>query len=77
MKEPKSDLGEGGCHRDRRLCRHADFDRAARRLATVPTPVRFSAFAAGFVIYLLVRRSVLAGVIGAELVLPGGKWLLT
>ena len=43
-------------------------------LATVPTPVRFGAFAAGFVIYLLIKRSVLAGVIGAELVLLGGKW---
>lgn len=43
-------------------------------LATVPTPVRFGAFVGGFVIYLLIRRSVLAGVIGAELVLLGGKW---
>jgi hypothetical protein len=43
-------------------------------LATVPASVRFSAFAAGFLIWLLVRRSVLAGVIGAELVLLGGKW---
>ena len=44
-------------------------------LATVPASVRFSAFAAGFVIYLLVRRSILAGVIGAEAILLGGKWL--
>jgi hypothetical protein len=43
-------------------------------LASVPTPVRFAAFIGGFLIYLLVRRSVLAGVIGAELVLLGGKW---
>lgn len=43
-------------------------------LATVPTAVRFSAFAAGFAIWLLARRSVLAGVIGAELILVGGKW---
>jgi hypothetical protein len=43
-------------------------------LASVPTAVRFSAFAAGFVIWLLGGRSILAGVIGAELVLLGGKW---
>ena len=43
-------------------------------LATVPAAVRLSAFAAGFVIWLVARRSVLAGVIGAELVLLGGKW---
>jgi hypothetical protein len=45
-------------------------------LATVPATVRFSAFAAGFLIWLLAGRSVLAGVIGAELVLLGGKWWL-
>jgi hypothetical protein len=45
-------------------------------LATVPTTVRFSAFAAGFLIWLLAGRSVLAGVIAAELVLLGGKWWL-
>ncbi len=43
-------------------------------LATVPALVRFSAFAGGFVIWLLVKRSILAGVIGAELILLGGKW---
>lgn len=43
-------------------------------LASVTTPVRFSAFFGGFVIYLLLRRSVLAGVIGAEVILLGGKW---
>jgi branched-subunit amino acid transport protein len=43
-------------------------------LATVSTPVRFAAVAAGFVVYLLVKRSVLAGVIASELVLLGGKW---
>jgi Branched-chain amino acid transport protein (AzlD) len=45
-------------------------------LATVPATVRFSAFAAGFLIWLLAGRSVLAGVIAAELVLLGGKWWL-
>ena len=43
-------------------------------LARVPPAVRFSAFAAGFVIWLVVGRSILAGVIGAEPVLLGGKW---
>jgi hypothetical protein len=43
-------------------------------LASVPATVRFSAFFGGFVIYLLLRRSVLAGVVGAELMLLGGKW---
>ena len=43
-------------------------------LATVPLALRFLAFAFGFVIYLAVKRSVLAGVIGAELILLGGKW---
>jgi hypothetical protein len=45
-------------------------------LATVPATVRFSALAAGFAIWLLAGRSLLAGVIGAELILLGGKWWL-
>lgn len=46
-------------------------------LATVPAGVRFAAFAAGILVYFAVRRSVLAGVIGAELALLGGKWWFT
>lgn len=45
-------------------------------LATVPVSVRFGAFVAGFIVYLIVRRSILAGVIGAELILIAGKWYL-
>ncbi|ETR75472.1 branched-chain amino acid transport [Afipia sp. P52-10] len=45
-------------------------------LATMPTPVRFAAVVVGFLVYLLVKRSVLAGVIASELVLLGGKWWL-
>lgn len=44
-------------------------------LATVPTPVRLGAVAAGFVAFLLIRRSVLAGVIVGELALIGGALL--
>ena len=43
-------------------------------LASVPTPVRFGAFIGGFLVYLLIRRSVLAGVIGGEMILLAGKW---
>ncbi len=43
-------------------------------LAAVAAPVRFGAVAVGFLAYLLVKRSVLVGVIVAEMVLLGGKW---
>jgi hypothetical protein len=35
-------------------------------LATVPTPVRLGAVAVGFIAFMLIRRSVLAGVIAGE-----------
>ena len=38
-------------------------------LATVPTPVRLGAVAAGFLAFVLIRRSVFAGVIAGELAL--------
>src|SRR5215212_6429448 len=38
-------------------------------LATVPTPVRLGAVAAGFLAFVLIRRSVFAGVIVGELAL--------
>jgi hypothetical protein len=41
-------------------------------LATVPTPVRLAAVAAGFVAFILIRRSVFAGVIAGELALVIG-----
>jgi len=41
-------------------------------LATVPTPVRLGAVAVGFVAFMLLRRSVLAGVIAGEVALTLG-----
>ena len=41
-------------------------------LATIPLSVRIAAVAAGFVAFLAVRRSVLAGVTVGEAVLIGG-----
>jgi branched-subunit amino acid transport protein len=45
-------------------------------LATIPLPVRVAAVAAGFLAFLLVRRSVLAGVVVGEAVLIIGASLL-
>ena len=45
-------------------------------LATVPATVRFGAAAAGFVIYLMTRKSVFAGVIAGEIVVLAGAWWL-
>ena len=44
-------------------------------LATVPTSVRLGAVAAGFVAFVLIRRSVFAGVIAGEIALIGGALL--
>ena len=45
-------------------------------LASVPAPLRYGAVVVGFLVFLLVRRSLLAGVICGELVLVLGKlWL--
>jgi branched-subunit amino acid transport protein len=41
-------------------------------LATIPLSVRIAAVAGGFVAFLTVRRSVLAGVVAGEAVLIGG-----
>jgi hypothetical protein len=41
-------------------------------LATVPTPVRLAAVMAGFLAFVLIRRSVFAGVIIGELALIAG-----
>lgn len=43
-------------------------------LASVPAVVRFGAVAVGFVAYLAVRRSTLAGVIAAEVALLAGSY---
>jgi branched-subunit amino acid transport protein len=45
-------------------------------LATVPDLVRYGAAAVGFVVYLVVRRSVFAGVVAGEIVILAGKWWL-
>jgi len=45
-------------------------------LATVPATVRFGAAVVGFVVYLLARKSVFAGVIAGELVVLAGAWWL-
>jgi branched-subunit amino acid transport protein AzlD len=44
-------------------------------LATVPTSVRLGAVAAGFAAFVLIRRSVFAGVIAGEIALIGGALL--
>jgi len=45
-------------------------------LATVPGVVRYGAAAFGFAVFLLARRSVLAGVVAGEIVIIAGKWWL-
>jgi branched-subunit amino acid transport protein len=45
-------------------------------LASVPDWLRYGAVAAGFVVFMLTRRSIFAGVVGGELVMLGGKWWL-
>src|SRR5215475_2843128 len=44
-------------------------------LATVPMPVRLAAVAAGFAAFIVVRRSVLAGVLVGEFALVAGALL--
>jgi hypothetical protein len=44
-------------------------------LASVPLPIRLAAIAVGFAAFLMIRRSVLAGVIAGEIVLIGGALL--
>jgi branched-subunit amino acid transport protein len=43
-------------------------------LASVPGSLRYGAVAAGFVVFLVTRRSTLAGVLCGELVMLAGKW---
>lgn len=45
-------------------------------LATIPLPVRVTAAVCGFLAYLVVKRSVFAGVLAGELVLLLGGFLL-
>jgi hypothetical protein len=45
-------------------------------LAAIPLPVRLAAIACGFAAFLLVRRSVFAGlVVGEAVLMVGGFWL--
>lgn len=46
-------------------------------LAAIPLPVRLTAIACGFVAFLLLKRSVFAGLIVGEAVLLAGGFLLT
>ena len=45
-------------------------------LATVPAVLRYGALVAGFATFLLMRRSILAGVVCGEVVMLAGKWWL-
>ena len=45
-------------------------------LADVPDWLRYVAVAAGFLVFLLTRRSIFAGVVFGEIVLLAGKWWL-
>src|SRR5450432_2799854 len=45
-------------------------------LASVPDWLRYGAAAAGFAVFMATRRSILAGVVGGELVMLAGKWWL-
>ena len=45
-------------------------------LASVPDWLRYGAVAAGFVVFMLSRRSIFAGVIAGEIVMLAGKYWL-
>jgi branched-subunit amino acid transport protein len=45
-------------------------------LASVPGWLRYAAVAAGFLAFIVTRRSTLAGVVCGELVMVAGKWWL-
>ena len=45
-------------------------------LASVPDWLRYGAVAAGFVVFLMTRRSIFAGVVAGEVVMLAGKWWL-
>ena len=45
-------------------------------LASVPEWLRFSAVAGGCIVFILARRSILAGVVSGELLMLAGKWWL-
>ena len=45
-------------------------------LASVPDFLRYGALIVGFIVFILTRRSIFAGVVSGELVLLAGKWWL-
>lgn len=45
-------------------------------LASVPDLLRYGAVAAGFLAFMLARRSIFAGVVSGEIVMLAGKWWL-
>lgn len=45
-------------------------------LASIPAPLRYGAVAVGLVVFVLARRSIVAGVVSGELVMLAGKWWL-
>jgi len=45
-------------------------------LASVPDALRYGAVVVGFVVFLLTKRSIFAGVICGEIVMLAGKWWL-
>ena len=45
-------------------------------LASVPGLLRYGALVAGFMAFMLTRRSILAGVVCGEIVMLAGKWWL-
>ena len=45
-------------------------------LASVPDVLRYGALAVGFVVFMLTRRSIFAGVVSGEVVMLAGKWWL-
>jgi branched-subunit amino acid transport protein len=45
-------------------------------LASVPDFLRYSALIAGFIVFMLTRRSIFAGVVSGEVVMLVGKWWL-
>jgi branched-subunit amino acid transport protein len=45
-------------------------------LASVPDFLRYGALVVGFVVFMLTRRSIFAGVVSGEVVMLAGKWWL-
>jgi branched-subunit amino acid transport protein len=45
-------------------------------LASIPDVLRYGALVVGFVVFMLTRRSIFAGVVSGEIVMLAGKWWL-